>query len=110
MPKTSAPFALAFVLVGCAAPPPEASRTAVGGPVPGQATMYFSRDDAGGPACLEYSWVPTGQRHAIQLAPGVQTGSQTLPYSGVEQVQIYKLVSNRLGADGDAAFWQFPPG
>ena len=110
MPKTSALLALAFILAACAAPPQEAPRTAVRGPIPGEVTMYFSRDDARGRACLEYSWVPTGQRHAIILAPGVQSASQPLAYTGVSQVQIYKLVNNGLGYDGEAQFWQFPPG
>jgi hypothetical protein len=72
--------------------------------------VYFSRDDARGPACLEFSWVPTGQRQPIMLPPGVASGSKTLAYSGVSQVQIYKVVNNGLGFDGDRMFWQFPPG
>ena len=73
-------------------------------------TMVFWRDDYVGPACLEYSWVPEGKRHTIQLAPGQQQGSQTdsIPDDlNPSQVQVYRLNNNDLIS---AEMWQFPPG
>ena len=41
------------------------------------AGMVFSVDNKDGRACIEYSWVPTGQRHSIVLPGNTDAGSQT---------------------------------
>ena len=72
-----------------------------------QVTMVFWRDTDTGPACLEYSWVPEGQRKLIKLPPQQDEGSRQDPVSvNITQVQVYRLVSNARGIDT----WQFPPG
>jgi hypothetical protein len=72
-----------------------------------QNTMVFWRDTDIGPACLEYSWIPQGTRRVIRLPLGQDEGGRTDPTdSDTSQVQVYRLVCNRVGADT----WQFPPG
>jgi hypothetical protein len=73
-------------------------------------TMTFWRDDYTGPACLEYSWVPEGKRHTIQLKPGQQEGSETDSISddlNPSHVQVYRLTNNEMVS---VDMWQFPPG
>jgi hypothetical protein len=59
------------------------------------------------PACLEYSWVPEGHRHLIQMGPGqhaatrIDVGST----SNASHVQIYSVASDKFGTS-----WQFPLG
>jgi hypothetical protein len=72
-----------------------------------QMMLTFWRDDADGPACIEYSWVPEGGRRVIQLSAGQQEGNRTDPGpDDASHVQVYRLNSNGFGSDG----WQFPPG
>lgn len=72
-----------------------------------QITMIFWRDTDIGPACLEYSWVPQGVRKLIQLPPLEDEDSRKDPaLPNISQVQVYRLVSDRLGVDT----WQFPAG
>jgi hypothetical protein len=73
-------------------------------------TMTFWRDDSSGPACLEYSWVPEGLRHTIQLDSGQREGSETDTISdelNPSHVQVYRL-NNFEGASTEK--WQFPDG
>lgn len=72
---------------------------------PTRVTMNFSRDEYGPAACLEYSWVPTGIRHVIQLSPGQASGTDTLPIEGPSNVQIYRATNGGVGFDS----WQIPP-
>jgi hypothetical protein len=76
-----------------------------------QNTMVFWRDDDEGLACLEYSWVPMGApRKLIQLPPLVDEDSRKDPIpknTNISQVQVYRLVCNRLGID-DKLGWLFP--
>src|SRR5437867_6718380 len=86
-------------LSGCIAPP---ASIATSPPPPvsggGSVVMTFVRDAAGGPAYLEYSWVPTGQRHDIPLGPAQLTASQPLTIStGAALVQIYRLTNDGVG-------------
>jgi hypothetical protein len=73
-------------------------------------TMKFSRDVYSGAACLEYSWVPQGKRHTIQLLPGKKEDTQTDSVSAdtnPSHVQMYSLSNNqKVGLK----MWQFPPG
>lgn len=76
-----------------------------------QATLVFTgcapenRPDA----CIEYSWVPTGQRHVIELK-GQAVGTRTDRHSDVTHVQVYSLRSGRFGQAPSSNGWQFPPG
>jgi hypothetical protein len=73
-------------------------------------TLDFWRDDYAEAACVEYSYVPQGQRRTIQLNTGQQQAIQTdtLP-DEVEpsHVQVYVLTNNDMVS---VAMWQFPPG
>jgi hypothetical protein len=74
---------------------------------PGRLPIIFRRDLYEEGACLEYSWVPEGKRHVMRLEPLQQQDSESDPLDDVSQigcVQVYRLVSNRVGADS----WQFP--
>jgi hypothetical protein len=74
-----------------------------------QVSMVFWRDVCVLSACLEYSWVPEGKRHVIQLGPNQSedstTDSITIP-DDISYVEVYRLMSNGVGTDS----WQFPPG
>jgi hypothetical protein len=81
-------------------PPPPA-------PGGGNVVMNFTRDATGGPACLQYSWVPTGQRHNILLRPGQLADSQPLTLSSnAALVQICRLTNNAVGTHDEN--WNFP--
>ena len=78
--------------------------------MPKQIVMKFLRDEASGPACLEYSWVPEGVRNVIRLGPGQKEGMRpsSIPDDvKPSQVQVYVLSNN---ARESVANWQFPPG
>jgi hypothetical protein len=73
-------------------------------------TMNFSRDDASGQGCLEYSWVPEGKRRVIILPPGTASGSQKDAISSTlnpSHVEVYRLDNN---GSASTEKWQFPPG
>jgi hypothetical protein len=75
-----------------------------------QITMVFWRDEYTYPGCLEYSWVPEGLRHNIQLPEGIQEGKSTDSISddlNPSHVQVY-VASNGSGASIE--MWQFPSG
>ena len=85
-------------------------------------TMNFIRFPFDGPACLEYSVVPTGQRLMIHLAPGQASGQRTDQVSG-SHVQVYSMtnqgtmpISNPptpyppIGGVTPGQNWQFPQG
>jgi hypothetical protein len=75
-----------------------------------QNTMTFSRDVNTGPACVQYSWVPDGQRKEIKLLPQQDQDSRSDSVSdNISQVQVYCLVCNELGIHAPNT-WQFPPG
>lgn len=75
--------------------------------MPTNITMVFWRDSTIGPACLEYSWVPQGTRRLIRLPLGLDEDARTDPApEKASHVQVYRLVSNRVGTDT----WQFPAG
>jgi hypothetical protein len=75
--------------------------------MPTNITMVFCRDSTIGPACLEYSWVPQGSRRLIRLPQGLDEDARTDPApEKASHVQVYRLVSNRVGTDT----WQFPAG
>src|SRR5438105_7805506 len=81
---------LTGILWGCVAP--EMSGAQAVHPPPGQLTMTFVREITADPACLEYSWVPTGQRHRILLPPGIPSASETdkvMRGTSVSNVQVY---------------------
>jgi len=42
--------------------------------------LLFRRDDARGRGCIEFSWIPTGQRRHVILMPGISQGSDTFSY------------------------------
>jgi hypothetical protein len=67
-------------------------------------SLTLLRDDDHLPACIEYSWVPTGKRHPIQLAPGQSQDSQSYDYQSATNVQIYVAT---IG-DESIANWQIP--
>lgn len=69
------------------------------------ATMVFSACRPDGMACVEYSWVPTGQRHVIQLG-NQPADAQTSPAPQVTHVQVYRLRNANFGLP--PAGWQFP--
>jgi len=69
-----------------------------------QRILTFLRDDGNPPACIEYSWVPTGIRHHIQLSPGEVQDSQTADYQSATNVQVYVLTQG----DDSAENWQLP--
>lgn len=72
-----------------------------------QIAMIFWRDTDPGPGCLEYSWVPTGQRRVVRLGPLQDEESRQDSVSDeISHVQVYRLVCNRYGLDT----WQFPQG
>jgi hypothetical protein len=73
-----------------------------------QSTMVFFRDDDQGFGCLEYSWVPSGQRRVIQLNPNQSGETRVDSYYGASHVQIYSVASGGLGLD--KGHWQFPAG
>jgi hypothetical protein len=61
------------------------------------ATMTFRRDVSDHKACLEYSWIPEGIRHHIELMPGEHEGHETDSVSAgvnVSKVQVYVLNNN----------------
>ena len=72
--------------------------------------MTFSRDKDDKEACLEYSWVPEGNRHLILLMPGERRKTETdLVGDDVDasHVQVYVMnINDRWSSDN----WQFPPG
>ena len=73
-------------------------------------TMDFWRDDYTGPACMEYSYVPQGERRTLQLPPGQQgiVRKDTVPDDlEPSHVQIYVLTNNEMAS---LEMWQFPPG
>jgi hypothetical protein len=76
-----------------------------------QITMIFWCDTDTGQACLEYSWVPQGNRKVIRLPPQQGEDSRKDPIDdlNITQVEVYRLVCNNVGKAG-AASWQFPPG
>ena len=75
-----------------------------------QLTMIYWRDNDIGPACLEYSWVPTGSRKIIRLPPQLDEDSRKdTVESRITQVEVYRLVCNNVGKVSEAS-WQFPPG
>ena len=73
-----------------------------------QVTMVFWRDKYEGPGCLEYSWIPEGQRRNLNLPPGIQQDSSTDSISddlNPSNVQVY------VASNNDAVsieMWQFP--
>jgi hypothetical protein len=76
--------------------------------VPRPIMMRFWRDDVAGRACLEYSWVPEGRRHTIQLGPGQPeaTATDTVPDDlRISNVQVYTLDANQRVS---TSRWQFP--
>jgi hypothetical protein len=73
-----------------------------------QITMRFWRDKYEGPGCLEYSWVPEGRRHYINLLPGIQQGSSTDTIDDTlnpSNVQVYVATNN---GEVSIEMWQFP--
>jgi hypothetical protein len=61
-------------------------------------------------ACIEYSWVSTGQRHVIRVPSGGVIGVRTDQHSDVTHVQVYSLRNGNYGQEQTANGWQFPPG
>ena len=73
-----------------------------------QITMVFWRDNKKGPACLEYSWVPEGLRHNLNLPPGIQQDNSTdliADELNPSNVQVY--VANNNDAVS-IEMWHFP--
>lgn len=64
-------------------------------------TLVFRRDDDHGRGCIEFSWIPTGQRRHIILMPGVSQGSDTFSYpfdpTDPRIMQIYVLNNEGRG-------------
>jgi len=75
--------------------------------MPNVATLVYGacRNDA--PACIEYSWVPTGQRHVINLTTAKASDQSTDKAEKATHVQVYSLRNGRYGV---ASSWQFPVG
>jgi hypothetical protein len=75
-----------------------------------QITMKFWRDKYEGSGCLEYSWIPEGLRHNLNLLPRIQEGSSTDSIDddlNPSHVQVY------VASNNDAVsieMWQFPSG
>ena len=72
-------------------------------------SITFQRKDYSHAGCLEYSWVPQGERRVIQLAPGVRSKTQvdTAPANlNASHVQVYVVVNGNFGAE----MGQFPSG
>ena len=70
-------------------------------------TMTFWRDDSSRPACLEYSWVPEGLRHTIQLDSGQREGSETDTISdelNPSHVQVYRLNAFEAASTENGSF------
>jgi hypothetical protein len=75
-----------------------------------QITMVFWRDKYEGPGCLEYSWVPEGVRHYINLRPGTQQGSSSDTIDdelNPSHVQVYVATNS---GEVSIEMWQFPSG
>jgi hypothetical protein len=78
--------------------------------MPKRITISLWRDNSNGPAYLEYSWVPEGKRHTVQLRAGQQEGSETdsIPDNlKPSHVQMYRLTNNETVS---VDMWQVPPG
>jgi len=75
-----------------------------------QIKMIFWRDIYTESGCLEYSWIPEGLRHNIQLLPGMQEdqSSDTIDDElNPSHVQVYVATNNNaVGIE----MWQFPSG
>jgi hypothetical protein len=81
--------------------------------MPKQVEIIFRRDHHGEPACLEYSWVPQGQRRTILLDPTQVFNSQkdSIPDDlKPSQVQVYVLNDAPKGSLPSAGNRQFPSG
>ena len=77
--------------------------------MPNVATLVFAacrNEDVD--ACIEYSWVPTGRRHVINLANGKPSDHSTDPAPQATHVQVYKLRLGKYGVPPNT--WQFPAG
>ncbi len=70
--------------------------------------MTFARDAYEQSACLEYSWIPEGARHAILLDRRQPKGNQIDSIGDdlyPSHVQVYTLDNNQQSS---IAMWQFP--
>jgi hypothetical protein len=66
-------------------------------------TVHFFNDGPG-PACLEYSYIPSGQRRSIQLLGGDHTATRVDSLNSTETyslVQVYTVQTEGLGASWD---------
>lgn len=76
--------------------------------------LVFRRDDATGPGCIEFSWLPTGMRRHIILPPGDPQGIDEFTYQfapGDPQiVQIYVLNNDGHAGPLSIEGVQYPPG
>lgn len=73
-----------------------------------QITMVFWRDKYKGPGCLEYSWIPEGRRHYINLMPGTQQGSSTDTVDdNLNASHVHVYVATNSG-EVSIEMWQFP--
>jgi hypothetical protein len=73
---------------------------------PPPATMIFSACRVDADACIEYSWIPTGQRHTIFLRTSTAMDSSTDPAPNATHVQVYTMRNGRVGLPPEG--WQFP--
>jgi len=74
-----------------------------------QQSIVFIREADVAPADLQYSWIPTGQRHDIKLAPGQTLGTETDTNQNpdeIYQIQVYHLYDG----NSEAESFQFPSG
>jgi hypothetical protein len=69
-------------------------------------TMVFSACRGDGAACIQYSWVPTGERHEIELNnKPVDSSQDDVNGQRISHVQVYRLRNVNMGLTKD---WIFP--
>jgi hypothetical protein len=78
-----------------------------------QQSIVFIREADVASAELQYSWIPTGQRHDIKLAPGQTLGTETdtnKTPDEIYQIQVYHLYDGNSEAIKETEFFSFPSG
>jgi hypothetical protein len=69
-----------------------------------QAVTVLFFNDGPGPACFEYSYIPSGERRSIELLNGVHAATRVDSLSAPETyslVQVYSVQTEGLGACWD---------
>jgi hypothetical protein len=72
--------------------------------MPRKRSMTMLRDNDDGEGCIEYSWVPTGQRRSLFLLIGQQQDGRVEELKEASKVQVYVLTQGQESL----ADWVFP--